>query len=319
MLVAAPVPEEPDQGAHRDAERDEAEGDGHDRDGGRAQALGDVVADGARVVLDRRTREAGEQGGHQGDGDDGLGQAPDELRVGVGAVTGAGHVGVRDRRGGQLGDDEGARLVGEDEQNGPLGEHGGPAQPVALPVEPQPQLEAGLPQIGDHRQRLDHQAEEHADAEQPYALGRDVLDLHVGVGGGAVDPDEHAQRHDDDDVVQDGRPHHRAELAARVEDLPHHHVDAHEEDRGQEVAGEGDGDLVGRGIAGDGVRQHADEKGRREHGQPGERGQGHHHQRQQAVGVRLAAVLVLLHRADELRDEDGVQTAAHGEDVDHRR
>ena len=84
-------------------------------------------------------------------------------------------------RGGELGDDDRAGLVGEHEQNRPLGELHGLAEAVAPPVEAQSQPEPGLAQVRDHRQGLDDKAEQHADAEEPLALRWDVRDPHAGV------------------------------------------------------------------------------------------------------------------------------------------
>lgn len=97
-----------------------------------------------------------------------------------------------------------AGLVGKDEEHRPLGQLDRLAEAVALPVEARPEAETGLAQVRDHRQGLHGQPEEGSDAQQPHAVLRDGLHSHVGLGRGAVDPDEEAERGDHDDVVEDG-------------------------------------------------------------------------------------------------------------------
>ena len=81
---------------------------GHDGDGGGAQALRDVVADGAGVAVGGGPGDPRQQRGHHGDGDDRLRHVPDQLRVGVRDEAGARVsllVGGLAGPGGELGDD----------------------------------------------------------------------------------------------------------------------------------------------------------------------------------------------------------------------
>ena len=170
-------------------------------------------------------------------------------------------------RGGELGDDEHARLVGEHEQERSIwrawrpcrgrGRASRSAAGTGSPVRagtgssPAP----GRPGRAGCRCRA-------AGRRPGGSWSTSMLEL----CRGAVDPDEHAEGEDHDDVVQDRGPHHRAELPAGVEDLAHHHVHAHEEDRGQAVAGEGDGDVVARPDRRRSSRHQPDQQRRREDG-----------------------------------------------------
>lgn len=71
-------------------------------------------------------------------------------------------------------------------------------------------------------------------------------------------------------------------------------------------------------IVRDGARHEVHQLRCREHGDRNDQAERDHDERQQPVGIRLAAVLVVLHGPHELRNEDRVQAAADGEDVDHR-
>src|SRR5690349_5996086 len=124
---------------------------------------------------------------------------------------------------------------------------------MTLPVEARAKPEAALAQIRDHRQRLHNQTKKGADAEETDALSRDVRCRYTRVRGGPVHPNEHAEGKNHDDVVEDRSPHHRAKLAASIEDLAHDYVNAHKEDGGQAIVGEGDSDVICCGLAGDGV------------------------------------------------------------------
>ncbi len=96
-------------------------------------------------------------------------------------------------------------------------------------------------------------------------------------------------------------------------------MDAHEEHGRQAVAGEGDRDVHLLGVGGELRRHHRDEHRCGEDADGGDGGQEDHDEGQEAVGVRLASVVVLLHGPHELRDEDGVERAAADQHVDHRR
>lgn len=114
-----------EQGGHRDAEGEEREGAGHDRDGRGAQPVGDVVADGGGVSVVGGAGDARQDGRHDGDGDDGLRHLPQQKRVVVGGDAGTGVtllLGDGSGPGGELGDDDEPDLVGEDEEERPLGQ-----------------------------------------------------------------------------------------------------------------------------------------------------------------------------------------------------
>ena len=139
---------------------------------------------------------------------------------------------------------------------------------------------------------------------------------------GAEDPDVDDQHHHADHVVGDRRPHHRAEPAAGVEDLPDQHEHPVEEHLGQAQPGEVDERVAlggQRGVVPAGAeedrhdvrRGHDQQRGHQAQEQPG---QGDH-----PVRVGLAAVLVVLHRPDQLGHQHGVEDAAGQQDVEHVR
>ncbi len=181
-------------------------------------------------------------------------------------------------------------------------------KPAAAQVRQQDQ------QLGDDAERGAHPEEQllaRGEAGRQLAVLRRPVDHEVG--------DEHQHR---DDVVGDRRPHHRAEPAAGVEDLPDQHEHAVEEDLRQAVAGEVDDRRALRGQRGLAVRRvevDRHHQRRRRHQQQRdaaeeEAGQGDH-----PVGVGVAAVRVVLQRPHQLRHQHGVEDAAGQQDVEHVR
>ena len=166
-----------DQRAHRDAQGEEPEGDGHDGDGRVAQALGDVVADRAVVAVRRGAGEPGQQSGHHRDGDDRLRHRPDQLRVVVGGDTGTGV--ARPSRPLPAAVESWVTTItpawlASTKRIVHLASPAALPSPWPAPVETRPDAEAGGPQVRDHRQRLDDEPQQGADAQQPHALGRDA-------------------------------------------------------------------------------------------------------------------------------------------------
>ncbi len=211
--------------------------------------------------------------------------------------------------GGQPGDDPVADLVGEDQHDQPARIAQRPGQPLAAPVEAGAPAEAGGAQRGEEGEGLDDDAGGGAEAEQPGLGGAQAVRAVVG------EVQEEPEDGDDDDVVEDRGPHHRAEPAAGVQHLPEEGEQPVEEDLREAVPGERDGGAR-LGPAVGGVRGH-DQRGG-EHGGGGQEQQRRRAGGQQPVGVRGPAVLVLLGGPDQLGDEDGVERAAdeqHVEDV----
>src|SRR5690606_11574145 len=116
-----------------------------------------------------------------------------------------------------------------------------------------------------------------------------------------------------DDVVERRRPHVRPEVAPRVEHLAEERVHAVEEQLRHAPQREGDGDVEPRRVELGGVDRHEDTRtGGEDDGEAEQRGPGHG---EEPVDVLVPAV-ALLHRPDDLRDEDGVEHAAGDEHVD---
>ena len=127
--------------------------------------------------------------------------------------------------------------------------------------------------------------------------------------------DEHQAGGDGDHVVDDRRPHHRAEAAAGVEHLAEHRVDPVEEDLRQAPEGE-QRRHVGVSPA-DSRRPYSVDHQRC--GEGGDDRDGEQHQAgegEQPVGVGPRPLGARLHRPDQLGHEDGVEDAPGQQDVD---
>ena len=152
------------------------------------------------------------------------------------------------------------------------------------------------------------------EAEQQRLVGAEA----VGAVRGAEDADVDAEHGHGDEVVGDRRPHHRAEAAAGVEHLPDQHERAVEEHLRHAQPHQQPGRLAL--LLEPGSEQLLVEHEVHESGddqQQHDRGDGEHEQpeRDDALGVGVAAVGVLLHGAHELRHEDDVEDAAGHQDV----
>ena len=178
------------------------------------------------------------------------------------------------------------------------------AQPrVDTPLQAQPDPGATQPRHQDHR--LQHHAERAADAEHEELrvahLDRVERDLT------RHQPERH-QRRDLHDVVEDGRPRTRLEKAAHVEDRDEQRGQAVEQDlRQQQIRQRRRQIAVDLAVADVEEREH----GRGDHCDDRRHPQDDHHQREDLVGERLAAVGVLGlgpgQQRDHDRGEDGAQ------------
>ena len=186
---------------------------------------------------------------------------------------------------------------------------------MAEPEPPQsadiPEPEAGPEQHRHQNQGLqgDTQSGHHTQpGHLPVGDGRDVdlIARHPDEGDGCAD-----HHH----VVDDGREHRGTEVPACVEHLAEHRVQAVEHDLRKAEPGEGDGEveLLGGVLAG-GVQMH--DPGGGQHGDHREHEGDQSDDPQQAVGETVAAVLVVLHVPDQLRDEHCVQGTPGHQDVD---
>ncbi len=297
------------------AEGEEEEGGRDDDDAADAQRTGEVTAQLVQTVIGDRAAHPGQQRGHQRDGDDRLRQRPDELGEAVGGDSHA--------RGGELlvgcagvvRDDDHRRQVGEHEQQGPAGGRDALAQTGAAPVEARPEAETGGAGEGDQGEALHGDATGGDKAQEVDLAGGDVLDA-VGPGQQSEVDSEHRDQHD---VVEDRRPHHRAELAPGVEDLAEDEEQAVEEHLRQQEAREDHGELEGgvvagrvRYVEGDDLRRCPDRERRahRQHAQD---------EGDQALFVGPAAVRVLVPGTYQLRHQHRVQRAADQQGVDAHR
>ncbi len=297
------------------AEGQEEERGRDDQDAGDAQRAGEFVAQIVRAVVGGRAAHPRQQGRDQRDGDEGLRQVPDVLGHGIGRVSDTGIGKLQVRGAGEAGDDGHRGEVGEHQQQGPAGGDDALAQAVAAPVEPRPEAESGGPDEGDQGQALEGDSAGGGQAQEVDLAGRDLLDA-VGAGQQAHVEAEHRDQHE---VVEDGRPHHRAELAPGVEDLAENEEQAVEEDLREEEAGEDDGELeggVGRGGVGDEER---DDSGRGPHRERRPDRQHAQHEGDQPLLEGPAAVGVLGPGPYELGHQDGVQGAADQQGVDAHR
>ncbi len=194
-------------------------------------------------------------------------------------------------------------------------------RPVSLRSNRGPEGEAGRPQEGQQDHQLREDAEGGPQAEQRLLAAGERRGL-LGVGGRAEDHQVDHQDRDRDHVVGDRSPHHRPEPAAGVEDLAEQHEHAVEEHLRQAVAGEVDHRLPLRGqrrVVEARVEVERHHPGRRQHQQYRHQREEEHGGGDHAVGVRLAAVRVVPHRPNQLRDQDGVEDPARDEDVEHVR
>ena len=195
------------------------------------------------------------------------------------------------------------------------------AEPGAAEVEPRPVGEPRGLQVGNEHEELDDDAERRAEAEQGLGAGGEAAALLLSLGRSEGDQvgREDGHRHH---VVRDRRPHHRAEPATGVEHLPDQHEHPVEEHLRQAVAREVDHRLALLGQ----LRCEELRVQEQAHQQRSSRHERHGHNRQEqagegddAVGVGLAAVRVVLHRPHQLRHEYGVHDAARQQDVEHVR
>jgi hypothetical protein len=160
--------------------------------------------------------------------------------------------------------------------------------------------------------------------QQPEGLHRDPGGTSEAQQHGVAVPDPavrdaqvQPEHRDDHEVVEHRRPHHRAEPVPGAQHLAEQREQAVEEDLRQAVAGQRDGQLpLPAGEVG-GVR--ADQQRRGEDGERGDRHECHRAQRQQAVGVGLPAVVVLLGGADQFGHEHRLQRTADHQGVDDVR
>ena len=266
------------------------------------------------------TAQRGQQGGNDGHGDDAVRQHEDQVGLLVGRQTGRGEAGVGCvdvGEGCQAGDHDVARLVDRHQAQGPQRQMAGPAQARSLPVPPRAPAVSRAHQDRDQDEGLQGDAQGGADAEDRDLVGGQDA---ISGRGCARDRKEQQEGRNGDDVVEDGREHRCAELAAGVEHLTEQRVDAVEEDLREAEPGKRRGQLpLGFAVGGRGVE--VDQQGCEQDGCDGEHQEHGPGEGDEAVGVRRATVRVLLHAADELRDEDRVQCAAHDEyveDVGHR-
>ncbi len=296
--------------------------EGHEEDGRRdddratdPQRAGEVVPQVVQAPFGDRPGHPRQQRGDQRDGDDGLRQAPDVLRVRVRgeADTGLGQFLVGGRR--VVRDDGHRDQVDQHEKQRPAGRVGALAQPGAAPVEARPEAEARLARVGDQREGLEGDADRGADAEQPHLR---VGDLRHRLRNGQQ-AHVRAEHGDQDDVVEHRRPHHRAELPARVEHLPQDAVHPVEEDLRQQEPGEDDGQFVGGVVVRRVRRVQADDLGRGPHREQRADAEDGQDERDQPLLVRPPAVRVLHPGPYELRHEHGVERAADQQRVQAHR
>ena len=107
-------------------------------------------------------------------------------------------------------------------------------------------------------------------------------------------------------------------MTTSIQHLAEHRVDAVEKNLGKAQTCKGHGQfeiclwIVGRGVEVNDERSCKD---------GGDREQQEHSadEREEAIGIGLAIIRVVLHPAHQLRDEHRVQCAAHNEDVDDGR
>ena len=195
------------------------------------------------------------------------------------------------------------------------------AEAGASEVEPRPVVEAGRPQERHEHQQLDGDPGGRAQA-QPGLLSRRVRRALGVVGDGTVGDEVGDQDPDRHQVVGDRRPHHRAEPAPGVEDLTDQGEHPVEEHLRQAEPRERDDRVALRGQLGLVVLRgqehvHHPRRGHDQH--HGDRREEERRQRDDPVGVGLAAVGVGSHRPHQLRDQDGVEDAAGQQDVEHVR
>jgi hypothetical protein len=270
------------------------------------------VEGGAQVVepvVGRRAAHPRQQGGDDADRHDGVRQLPEHEGVDVRRVAAPG---VDEHPvGGQPDHDEEGQLVGHDVEEDPLRQPGRLPEARAAQVEAGPQREAGRPQRREQRHGLGDDPERRAEAEHEH-LG--VGDRAGGQRVGARQQQEQQAGRDDDQVVEHRRPHRRGVAPAGVEHRPEHRPDAVEQHLGQEEAGEHDGQLARRGVEITGVEVDEQRRGEHQHDRGGaqhEDGEG-----EQPLGVGLPAVVVVLGRAHQQRDDDAGEHAPEQQLVD---
>ncbi len=257
-----------DQGEGDDGERAPGE-DGEHRDG--PQPEGQVVAHRRALAGGGVVGHPGEQRGHEGHGDERLGQHVEEVRAVPGGVAGDEAVGGRPAgRGGEVGDRDEPHLRDEQGGEGPGGHLPGAPEARAAQPPPGPVPEPGPAQRDDEDHGLHHHPESGAAADDGGAQRRPRGGVGVGTGGGrgAEQQDVGDEADQRDEVVRGGGPHEGPEDALGVEHLPQQRVHAVEEQLGHAPQGEGDCQVEPHLLQPGGVdrHQHAGTRGE-QHGQ----------------------------------------------------
>lgn len=165
--------------------------------------------------------------------------------------------------------------------------------------------------VGDQGECLEGESECGPDPEQSDLGVGDVRDLF----GGGHQAEVKAEHGDQDEVVEDRGPHHRAEPVPGIEDLTENAEHAVEEDLREQEAGEGHGQLERVVRGGCVALVDADDLRSRPRGQRGPRGEDAQHQGDQALFEGGAAVKVFCAGPYELGDQDRVQCAADQQEV----